>query len=252
MQHRPLIGLTTHPADEQGHYHSSALYVDAVRRAGGMAVLVPPGDVSPAEILARLDGMIFTGGGDVEPSLYGGREHETVYMVDAARDAAERELILAAAERGTPTMCVCRGVQILNVALGGTLHEHLPDVVGEDTLHRAPPRLPVSHSVHIEPGTLLSGLLGGTECKVESWHHQAVDQPGRGLRVVARAADGVIEAVAHERHPWLVAVQWHPELTAATDPAQQALFDGLVEQSRKAKEHNKQEKTEESERLEQK
>ena len=232
MSTRPLIGLTTHPRDEQGHYHLSTLYVDAVRRAGGLAVLIPPGDAAPAEILARLDGMIFTGGGDVAPALYGGQEHEAIYMVDPGRDAAESELILSAAARGMPVMCVCRGVQILNVALGGTLHGHLPDVVGEETLHRAPPREPVSHSVQIEPDTLLAGLVGGTECNVESWHHQAVDKPGRGLRAVARAADGVIEAVAHESHPWLIAVQWHPELTAATDPRQQALFDGLVRRCR--------------------
>ena len=188
MSTRPLIGLTTHAPDEQGHYHLSALYVDAVRRAGGLAVLIPPGEAVPAEILARLDGLIFTGGGDVAPALYGGEEHEAIYMVDPARDAAERALILAAAERGTPTMCVCRGVQILNVALGGTLHEHLPDVVGEETLHRAPPRLPVSHSVQIEPDTLLAGLIGATECRVESWHHQAVEQPGRGLPCADRPA----------------------------------------------------------------
>jgi putative glutamine amidotransferase len=232
MKSRPLIGLTTHPADEQGHYHSSALYVDAVRRAGGMAVLVPPGDVSPAEILARLDGMIFTGGGDVGASLYGAAEHEQNYGMSLERDRAEGDLIRAAVAGEKPMLCICRGTQILNVALGGTLHQHLPDVVGEETLHRAPPRLPTPHPVDIQPGTLLAETLGATSCAPDSWHHQAVDQPGAGLKPVARAPDGTVEALAHESHPWLVAVQWHPELTAATDPVQQAIFDGLVRKCR--------------------
>jgi len=202
--------------------------VEAVRRAGGIAVLLPPGDERPDEILARLDGLIFTGGGDVEPALYGAAEHEASYGMNAERDRAEGDLIRAAIAGEKPMLCICRGVQILNVALGGTLQQHLPDVVGEDTLHRAPPREPVPHAVNIEPGTLLAKTIGATECAPDSWHHQAVDQPGRGLKPIARAPDGTIEALAHESHPWLVAVQWHPELTAAEDPAQQALFDGLV------------------------
>lgn len=228
---RPLIGITTHGRDEQGHFHLSALYVEAVRRAGGIAVLLPPGDDSPDEILTRLNGLIFTGGGDILPCLYGGPEHEANYMMDSERDEAERNLMRSVVERGTPVLCVCRGLQILNVALGGTLHAHLPDVVGEEILHRAPPREPVSHPVRIQPGTLLASLLGTTTCTPESWHHQAVDNPGRGLSAIAHSEDGVIEALAHESHPWLVAVQWHPELTATSDPAQQALFGGLVRRS---------------------
>ena len=234
MSTRPLIGLTTHAPNEEGHFHLSAHYVEAVRRAGGIAVLLPPGDERPDEILARLDGLIFTGGGDVEPALYGAAEHEASYGMNAERDRAEGDLIRAAIAGEKPMLCICRGVQILNVALGGTLQQHLPDVVGEDTLHRAPPREPVPHAVNIEPGTLLAKTIGATECTPDSWHHQAVDQPGRGLKPIAHAPDGTIEALAHESHPWLVAVQWHPELTAAEDPAQQALFNGLVRRCRNA------------------
>lgn len=232
MSTRPIIGLTTHAPDDEGHFHLSSLYVEAVRRAGGIAVLLPPGDDRPEEILARLDGIIFTGGGDVEPALYGAVEHEQSYGMNAARDRAEGDLIRAAIAGEKPMLCVCRGTQILNVALGGTLHQHLPDVVGEEILHRAPPRLPVPHPVEVQPGTLLADTLGSTACAPESWHHQAVDKPGRGLKPIARAPDGTIEALGHESHPWLVAVQWHPELTAADDPAQQAIFDGLVKRCR--------------------
>jgi putative glutamine amidotransferase len=227
---RPLIGLTTHAPDEQGHYHLAALYVEAVRRANGIPVLIPPGDARPDEILPRLDGMIFTGGGDIHPGCYGGPEHETHYMMNPERDRSESELIQAVLDSSMPSLCVCRGLQILNIALGGTLHAHLPDVVGETVLHRLPPRVPTPHPVSIEPGTLLARLLGATTCAPVSWHHQAVDKLGRGLSAIAHSPDGVIEAVAHTSHPWLVAVQWHPELTAAEDPAQQALFDGLVRQ----------------------
>ncbi|MCX6927815.1 MAG: gamma-glutamyl-gamma-aminobutyrate hydrolase family protein [Verrucomicrobia bacterium] len=230
---RPLIGLTTHACDDQDHFHLSALYVEAVRRAGGIAVLIPPGDFHPDGILPRLDAIVFTGGGDIHPDFYGGAEHETQYMMNPERDLSESALIQAALVRGTPSLCVCRGLQILNVALGGTLHAHLPDVVGETVLHRLPPRVPTPHPVTIEPGTLLAKLLGATACAPVSWHHQAVDRLGRGLTAIAHSPDGIIEAVAHASHPWLVAVQWHPELTAAEDPAQQALFDGLVRQCRK-------------------
>ncbi len=228
MQKRPLIGLTTHAPNDEGHFHLSAHYVEAVRRAGGIAVLLPPGDAQPEEILARLDGLIFTGGGDVEPALYGAAEHEASYGMNAERDRAEGDLIRAAIAGEKPMLCICRGIQILNVALGGTLQQHLPDVVGEDILHRAPPREPVPHPVNITPGTLLAETIGATECTPDSWHHQAVDQPGAGLKPIARAPDGTIEALAHESHPFLLAVQWHPELTAAHDPGQQAIFDGLV------------------------
>jgi putative glutamine amidotransferase len=231
MTSRPLIGLTTHPPDEQGHYHLAADYVQAVRRAGGIPVLLPPGDGRPEEILARLDGIIFTGGGDVEASLYGADAHEHNYGMNLERDRAEGDLIRAAIAGEKPMLCICRGTQILNVALGGTLHQHLPDVVGEDTLHRAPPREPVPHPVNVEPGTLLAETLGATTCAPDSWHHQAVDKPGHGLTPVARAPDGTIEALAHDSHPWLLAVQWHPELTAAGDASQQAIFDGLVKRA---------------------
>jgi len=228
MSRRPLIGLTTHPPNEEGHYHLSAHYVEAIRRAGGMAVLLPPGDERPEEILARVDGLIFTGGGDVEARLYGAEQHEESYGMSVERDAAEADLIRAAVAGQKPVLCICRGTQILNVALGGTLIQHLPDVVGEETLHRAPPRVPVPHAVQVEAGTLLAETLGTTQCAPDSWHHQAVDQPGQGLRAVAHAPDGTVEALAHESHPWLVAVQWHPELTAAVDATQQAIFDGLT------------------------
>jgi putative glutamine amidotransferase len=153
---------------------------------------------------------------------------ETIYGVDADRDANEFELALAAIEDDLPTLCICRGTQILNVALGGSLHAHLPDVVGEEVLHRLPPRVPTPHAVAVAPECRLAGILGAHEIEPISWHHQAVDRLGRGLEVVARAPDGIVEALELPDHPRLVAVQWHPEMSAERDATQQRLFDWLV------------------------
>ena len=125
-------------------------------------------------------------------------------------------------------LAVCRGMQILNVVLGGTLHPHIPDVVGEDVVHRADPPGFIPHRVEVDEGSLISVTMGATEVNIASWHHQGIELLGAGLDVVARAPDGVIEAVELDGHPFLEAIQWHPEETAASDPTQQALFDALV------------------------
>ena len=229
MPKHPIIGLTTYGRNEKNAYTLPAEYIDAVRRAGGVPLLLPPGETNLAEVLPLLDGVILSGGGDIDPALYGGEQHPTIYMIDAERDTFEVELTKAVLAKQTPLLCICRGTQVLNVALGGTLIEHLPDVVGEDIPHRAPPRLPTSHPVAVEPESRLAEVMGQMEVTTASWHHQAVRDLAPGLQVVAHAPDGTIEAVEMPNHPWLIAVQWHPELTAAKDTSQQRLFDALVE-----------------------
>jgi putative glutamine amidotransferase len=226
----PLIAITTYPADDAsfGRVNLPREYVDAVRRAGGRAVLVPPGESDPSGLLGAVDGLVLTGGGDIDPKLWDGPSHETVYMTDGPRDSLEIELARLAVGRSVPTMCICRGAQVLNVALGGTLHVHLPDVVGETVRHRMPPREPIAHPVTVESSSELARILGATEITPMSWHHQAIDRLGAGLRAVAWAPDGIVEAVELVAQPSLIAVQWHPELTAATDPTQAALFDAFV------------------------
>ena len=226
---QPIIGITTYGRDERGRYTLPSEYVTAVERAGGVPVLIPPLPALAARYLALADGFVLAGGGDLDPAHYGGDGHETLYGVDAQRDALELELARRIVERRVPSLAVCRGLQVLNVALGGTLIEHLPAVVGEDVLHRAPPREPTPHAVRVKAGSRLAQVAGATEFAPMSWHHQAVRTLAPGLEAVATAPDGTIEAVELPAHPWLLAVQWHPELTAQRDPAQQRLFDALIQ-----------------------
>jgi putative glutamine amidotransferase len=231
---KPVIGITTYGRDENKRFSLPAVYVDAVRRAGGIPVMIPPGEDDLSELLPILNGVIFAGGGDIDPERYGGARHETNYNLDDERDKSELDLArILLRQQDLPILGICRGTQIINVALGGTLIEHLPDVVGEETLHRAPPRLPTTHEVTVSANSRLAKIMGQTEVMPTSWHHQAILEPAPGLKVVASAPDGTIEAVEMPDHPWLIAVQWHPELSADSQPEQQQLFDELVVEARR-------------------
>jgi putative glutamine amidotransferase len=227
MSH-PVIGLTTYGRGEANRFSLPAPYVDAVRRAGGVPILLPPGEAQADELLKRLDGLILTGGGDLDPAWYRGEPHPAIYMVDPERDRAELGLVAQIRASGLPTFGICRGSQVINVALGGTLVEHLPDQVGESIAHRLPPREPTAHAVTLTPGSRLADMLPAREFSAPSWHHQAVRRLAPGLRAAAQAPDGTIEAIEFPEHPWLIGVQWHPELAADNDPVHQRLFDELV------------------------
>ena len=224
-----LIGITTYGRNEDGHFFLPSEYVDSVRRSGACPILLAPGEESLDGWLELADGVLFPGGGDIDPARYGGSEHEMIYMVDSERDTTELALLNRILESGLPTLGICRGTQLLNVALGGTLFDHLPDHVGEEVAHRLPPREPTPHAIRVEKGSGLAAILGKTEFDAESWHHQAIREVAPGLTAVAQAPDGTVEAVEKKDHPWLYAVQWHPELTAEKDPVQQRLFNALTE-----------------------
>lgn len=231
---KPFIGITMYGRDDNKRFSLPAVYVDAVRRAGGIPLLIPPGEPDLSALLDSLDGVILPGGGDIDPERYAGAKHDMLYNLDPERDNSEIGLARILIDRDLPLLGICRGTQVINVALGGTLIEHLPDVVGEEILHRAPPRLPVTHEVHVRPESRLAGIIGETQVTPTSWHHQAIRQPAPGLEVVAQAPDGTIEAVEKPDHPWLIAVQWHPELTAADERSQQRIFDELVTAARQS------------------
>lgn len=238
---RPLIGVTTYHRDLGAHapggrtrFHLPAAYVDAVRATGGVALLLPPGDEDPSQALEALDGLVLCGGGDIEPERYGGRGHEAQYATCGERDAFEIALVEAALARATPLLAICRGLQVLNVALGGDLHAHLPDVVGEEVSHRVSRERHSYHAVRIEPASQLAVQLERVELEVASWHHQAIARLGSGLRAVAWAEDGTVEAVELAGRPEVVAVQWHPELHAHEPGSpHRRLFEALMEQARR-------------------
>jgi len=229
---RPLIGVTTYHRERGGRdrYTVPAAYVDAVRVGGGLPVLLPPGDAQPDELLASVDGLVLCGGGDIDPALFGGPSgHEAVYSTCAERDGFELALVREALARRMPLLAICRGLQVLNVALGGGLHVHLPDVVGDRVSHRISRDQHDLHPVRIEPACDLAGVLGAAELEVASWHHQAIDRLGQGLRAIAWAEDGTIEAVELPGRPEVLAVQWHPELQAGQPGSpQRRLFETLA------------------------
>ncbi len=231
MKRRPRIGVTTYPRDraERPSFTIPTAYVDAVRRAGGLPVLLAPGDENAEEIVHHVDGLIFAGGGDLDPAHFAGDEHPAQYGVDAERDAFELELMRAALAHGVPTLAICRGLQLLNVVRGGDLHVHLPDVVGDDVPHRHPERRPVPHRVRLAPESRLASIYGATQIDPISWHHQAIRRLGEGLVAVGWAEDGTIEAVEATGCDWLLAVQWHPEMSEHEGP----LFEALVERARR-------------------
>jgi len=235
---RPLIAITARRLGDTDRWpHSRAVvaprgYVEAVERAGGWPALIDPiGD--PEGLLDRFDGIVLSGGPDLDPVLYGQARHAKTYGVDSAVDEFELTLARDAIARGMPTLAICRGLQVLNVALGGTLHQHIVERPGVPA-HGRPgePNGGREQEVTIDAGTLLAKVMRSPRLLASCHHHQSVDLVGAGLRVVAHADDGIIEGLELDQSgPWLLAVQWHPEDTAERDIAQQHLFDELVQQS---------------------
>ncbi|WP_232374725.1 gamma-glutamyl-gamma-aminobutyrate hydrolase family protein [Mycolicibacterium mengxianglii] len=220
---RPVLGLTTYLQQAQTGVWDvrasflPAIYLEGVTRAGGIATLLPPQPVDEtiaARVLDGLDGLIITGGRDVNPSAYGQGAHPTTDQPALDRDAWEFALVRGALARNMPVLGICRGAQVLNVALGGTLHQHLPDLLGH-TRHQAGNAIFSTSAVRTVPGTRTASLIGETS-DAQCYHHQAIAELGRGLIVSAQdSVDGVIEAVELDpvQYPnaWVVAVQWHPE-----------------------------------------
>lgn len=224
----PIIGITTSGHNITGSFSLRGEYVQAVRSAGGIPILLPPGEPEESSaILEQVDGLLFSGGGDIDPAAYNGSPHPTIYNVDPERDRCELALANLVLGTDIPVLGICRGLEVLVVATGGSLVAHLPDEFGEEVVHRAAQLLSIEHSVQIAPGSLLNTVIGTTQATVVSWHHQAVSIVPPGWRVTARADDGVIEALEHERHPWAIAVQWHPELSI-NDPLQKRILRAFI------------------------
>lgn len=207
-------------------------YTDALDRAGARGLVIPPPLADPTDVASALDpfrGLVLTGGADVDPALYDEGPHPSLYGVDRMLDDFEIALVNRALDRGLPILAICRGHQLLNVALGGTLDQHITDRPGL-LVHGDPASGPgggVHHEVTVEADTRLAEALGTTRCTVRSHHHQAVAELSAKAHATAWADDGVLEGFELD-DGWIVAVQWHPEATASEDPIQQRLFDAFV------------------------
>jgi putative glutamine amidotransferase len=239
---RPVIGMSTGrmavdygPVPQYPLTYVSVDYVGAVLEAGGLPMPMALHDVARYEgtvaaQLAHCDGLLLTGGVDISPAAYGEQPHRNLQATTPDRDAHELALLAEAKRRGLPILAICRGLQLVNVAYGGTLYQDIPAQVPDAIQHaQRSARHLASHDVTVAASSRLYELAGPAFA-VTSFHHQAIKDLGADLEVVATAPDGIIEAVEARDHPWLVAVQWHPEMNHVVDVASQALFEAFVRQ----------------------
>ena len=234
---RPIIGLLTYQkeAAERARHVVGIMpsYIEAVRLAGGIPILLPLllDELEMQATLQRVDGILLPGGGDVEPHHYNGTHHPTMYSIDPVRDEFEIKAVRYAVAQEKPIFAICRGIQVFNVALGGTLwedvHSMLPHAIKHD-YYKHHPRNHLAHTVAVEADSCLAHYLQSTQAQVNSLHHQGVKELAHKARVTAVAPDGLIEAIELPGHPFALGVQWHPENLVQDDPAMLRLFKGLV------------------------
>ena len=235
----PVIGITGR-TDQSARPPNMPLvaiaetYVRAVELGGGTPVITPPHleEAQLRPIFEHLDGLVFSGGGDILPAAFGEEDSGLLWSLDESRDQTELALARWALVEGLPLLAICRGIQVLNVAAGGTLVQDIPTQVPNALTHSTVAGRPVAviaHTVEVAPGSRLAALFGAGELGVNSAHHQAVKDVGTGLDVTARAPDGIIEGLECPDHPFCVGVQWHPEAMVDSHPKMQRLFKALVE-----------------------
>jgi putative glutamine amidotransferase len=232
---RPVIGITVGRSSNsygQQVVQLTQAYLEAVTQAGGAPVLIPYiiGPDGWEAIYERLDGILFSGGGDISPKEFGGDAHPRIGDVQATRDSLELHLLGKAAEHGKPFLGICRGCQLLNVGLGGNLYTHIPDQVKGALVHDNPgnTRHYLAHEVRLDEGTHVGEIMGQPLLGVNSHHHQGLQNLGTGLRVAGRSPDGLVEAIELPQHPFGMAVQWHPEWLTDQEPTRR-LFRGLIQ-----------------------
>lgn len=205
-------------------------YLDSVQQVGGVPMILPPMKQDTIEtILDAVDAVCLSGGPDLDPSTYGQPPHEKLGPTELATDSFEIALAQAADQRGMPILAICRGAQVLNVARGGTLHQHIPDAFETDMEHRQTALgHHTSHGVTVDEGTLLARVLGSTEVEVNSFHHQSVEQLGKNLRISAHSPDGIVEGIEAVDRDFVIGVQWHAE-SLTNREEHEALFRGLAD-----------------------
>jgi putative glutamine amidotransferase len=233
--HKPLIGIGSDVLQNEGERDRAFVfttYIESLKRAGAVPVLIPPQPENAADLAETLDGIVLAGGDDCDPAEYGEEKHPTCETMDPRRQKNDLGLARLARERGIPTLGICLGVQVMNVAAGGTLIQDIGSAVGTDIDHASEPSDRHRHDVHIDSSTKLGSILGDREFNVNSSHHQAIGRVADGLRVTAKAPDGIVEGLEDPSHPFYVGVQWHPE-DMPGEPSATAIFGAFVEAARK-------------------
>lgn len=239
MLRPPIIGITSGPDVEEAAYGSvhryrlSSDYTKAVQAAGGIPLILPLHTSSIPRLLGVVDGLVFSGGADLDPSHFGDKDvHPDTYGLDDERDSFELDLMRAAVAADKPVLSICRGIQVLNVAFGGTLYQHIADQVEDPLPHRQQlvgvPGRQGSHDVQLTPDSITAKIFGMSTIRVNSLHHQSIRDIGEGLAIDGVSLDGVIEAVSRPESSFVVGVQWHPEMMQAEDPLQRKPFDALM------------------------
>ena len=231
---KPIIGIGSDVYVTRGERDRAFVYmtyVEALRKAGAIPLLIPPQPENATDLIDTLDGLVLAGGEDCDPSLYGEERHPTVEPMDPRRQTNELALAKAARDRGIPTLGICLGLQMMNVAAGGSLVQDIDSAIQTDIQHASDPSNRVRHDVAVEQGTRLSSILGQREMNVNSSHHQAIRNVGQGFRVTAYAPDGVVEGLEDPKHPFYLGVQWHPEDMPGEASASK-LFGALIEAAR--------------------
>jgi len=243
LPNKPLIGIASdvqHIEGSRDRAFAYLTYVEALRRAGAVPVLIPPQPENAADLVAELDGLLLAGGEDCDPSAYGEPRHPTVTEVmDERRQGNDLALAKAAREHGIPTLGICLGMQVMNIAGGGTLVQDIDSQVETEIQHASKPESRARHAVMVEQGTRLAKIVPGVELDVNSSHHQAVKQVAEGLHVTAHAPDGVVEGLEDPRHPFYLGVQWHPEDMSGEGSAS-SIFGAFVDAAKRYAEEKKQ------------
>ena len=232
---KPIIGIGSDVAVHPGQRDRAFVYttaIESLKKAGAVPVLLPPQPENAGDLLDGIDGLVLAGGEDCDPAAYGEERHPTVEPMDPRRQNNDLALAKLARDRGLPTLGICLGLQVMNVAAGGTLIQDIDSVVTTDIDHASDPSDRNRHDVRIESSTRLGRILEAQNFNVNSSHHQAINAVGEGLRVTAKAPDGIIEGLEDAAHPFYLGVQWHPEDMPGERSAS-ALFGALVEAARK-------------------
>lgn len=231
---KPLIGIGSDvyvAPGERDRAFAYMTYVEAIRRAGAVPVVIPPQPENAADIIEALDGLVLAGGKDCDPTVYGEDPHPTIDPMDQRRQNNDLTLAREARDRGIPTLGICLGLQVMNVAAGGSLVQDIDSAVQTEIQHASDPSNRVRHDIVVEGGTNLASLIGAGEFNVNSSHHQAIKNVAEGFRVTAYAPDGIVEGLEDPKHPFYVGVQWHPEDMNGESMASK-LFGALVDAAR--------------------